>query len=323
MGWTRAIAVIVFAAGISAAHAETPTSSAPGPAPSPSQSTTKPKPSAMAEIGKVEAYLNGIHTLKAQFIQRGPDGSVAEGTVSLERPGRLRFQYGDDVPLLLVSDGTTLTFVDYDVKQVTRWPIMDTSLGILVAKTIDFKGKMIVSSTAGDDGLLRVTVQDPKRLDEGYITLIFEQHPLTLRAWDAVDPQGMVTRVTLVNAETNVALDNSLFTFKDPRALPFSRGHQRRRICGKRSRKCDRKGVAACLLNFAHLYLDKMRQDRATGYFPPDVRLVPLVMAQVLSPFACANRLSDNIRYFARSVSPWPGDLFCLEGPGMAAKIAP
>ena len=178
-------------------------------------------------LRRVEEYLNGIKSLEAGFIQRGPDGGVAEGTLSLERPGKLRFDYEEDIPLLLVSDGTTLTFVDYEVKQVTRWPIMDTPLGILVAREIDLSGDMIVSTAQEEGGLLRVTIKDPKRKGEGYISLIFEQNPLILRAWDAIDAQGLVTRVTLVNAETNVALSNALFTFKDPRALPFS-GRRRR-----------------------------------------------------------------------------------------------
>lgn len=180
-----------------------------------------------ATIDRVEAYLNGIRSLEAGFIQRAPDGAVAEGRLSLERPGRLRFDYGDDVPLLVVSDGTTLSFVDYDVKQVTRWPIMDTPLGILVAKETELGDEFMVTTSEETGGLLRVTVQDPKRLDEGYITLIFERAPLILRAWDAVDAQGMVTRVTLVNAEPNVALDDALFTFKDPRTLPFSKRRRR------------------------------------------------------------------------------------------------
>jgi len=215
MGWIRFI-VLSIATVWGAANAET---SPPGGEPAGSP--------AMAEVAAVEDYLNGIRSLEAEFIQRGPDGAVVEGVLSLERPGRLRFQYQDDVPILVVSDGTTLTFVDYEVKQVTRWPIADTPLGILVADRIDLRDAMIVSSVSGEDGLLRITVQDPERLDEGYITLIFEQNPLTLRAWDAVDPQGLVTRVTLVNAQTNVALDDSLFTFKDPRTLPFSKRRRR------------------------------------------------------------------------------------------------
>lgn len=180
-----------------------------------------------SRLEEVEAYLNSVQSLKADFIQRSPDGLVAEGTLALERPGRLRFDYAEDVPLLVVSDGTTLSFIDYDVNQVTRWPIMDTPLGILVAREINFHDGLIVNTSLGEDGLLRVSVQDPKRIDEGYITLIFEQDPMVLRAWDAVDPQGMVTRVALVNVDTNVELSRSLFDFDDPRARPFS-GRRRR-----------------------------------------------------------------------------------------------
>ncbi|MEX1147243.1 MAG: outer membrane lipoprotein carrier protein LolA [Sphingomonadales bacterium] len=182
---------------------------------------------ALEQVRRVEDYLNGMRSLKADFIQRSPDGSVAEGTLALERPGRLRFDYEEDVPLLVVSDGTTLSFIDYDVNQVTRWPIMDTPLGILVAGTIDLRSAMIVNVSEGEDGLLRVSVQDPKRLDEGYIVLILDQNPMTLRAWDAVDPQGQVTRVALVNMEPNVDVDRSRFKFEDPRTMPFS-GRRRR-----------------------------------------------------------------------------------------------
>ncbi|HEC00892.1 MAG TPA: outer membrane lipoprotein carrier protein LolA, partial [Sphingomonadales bacterium] len=87
-------------------------------------------------IKKVEESLNAIHSLRASFVQRAPDGTVAEGMVYLERPGKLRFDYGKDAPFLVVSNGSLLTFVDYEVKQVNRWPIKKTPLGILVDKEI-------------------------------------------------------------------------------------------------------------------------------------------------------------------------------------------
>ena len=48
---------------------------------------------ARADIARVETYLNRLRTLKGRFLQVASTGSLAEGTVYLSRPGRLRFEY--------------------------------------------------------------------------------------------------------------------------------------------------------------------------------------------------------------------------------------
>ena len=53
---------------------------------------------------------------------RLPAAASAAGTLQLKRPGRVRFQYGSG-DLLLVADGKTLTFVDYQVGQKSSWPL--------------------------------------------------------------------------------------------------------------------------------------------------------------------------------------------------------
>lgn len=177
-------------------------------------------------LHKIERSLNAIRTLKATFIQRAPDGSVTEGMLYLERPGKLRFDYGEDAPFLLVSNGSLLTFVDYEVKQVSRWPIKKTPLGILVDEEIKFDSKIEVPDIIRFAGLIKVPVIDPKRREYGYIILIFEESTMELRAWESVDAQGYTTRVALVNPEYNVAIDKKRFTFKDPR--PRKHGPRRR-----------------------------------------------------------------------------------------------
>ncbi len=53
------------------------------------QSATTPTDEAEA-ISRVEAYLNGIDTLRAGFVQIAPDGAVSEGTLYIQRHGQLR-----------------------------------------------------------------------------------------------------------------------------------------------------------------------------------------------------------------------------------------
>ncbi len=177
-------------------------------------------------LRKIEQSLNAIKSMKTDFIQRAPDGSVAEGVLYLERPGKLRFDFGDDAPFLVVSNGSLLTFVDYDVKQVSRWPIRKTPLGILVDDEIRFDNSIEVPDIIRFAGLVKVPVIDPKRQEYGYIILIFEESTMELRAWEVVDAQGYTTRVALVNPEYNVEIDGKYFKFKDPR--PRRHGPRRR-----------------------------------------------------------------------------------------------
>ncbi|MGH7189031.1 MAG: LolA family protein, partial [Acetobacteraceae bacterium] len=48
-------------------------------------------PQDQAELGQIQAYLNGLTSLKAKFLQIAPDGSASQGIAWLERPGRMRF----------------------------------------------------------------------------------------------------------------------------------------------------------------------------------------------------------------------------------------
>lgn len=177
-------------------------------------------------ISKIEDSLNRIRTLKATFIQRGPQGNVDEGTLFIERPGRIRFEYTDDTPILVVSNGDMLTFIDYEINQVSRWPIDKTPLGILVNDHIDLNNSDIeIPEMIRFAGLIKASVIQPDQKDYGYITLIFEESTMELKSWEVVDVQGYTTRIALLNPEYNVPIDAKMFTYEDPR--PRRRGPRR------------------------------------------------------------------------------------------------
>ncbi|HEX4026244.1 MAG TPA: outer membrane lipoprotein carrier protein LolA, partial [Rhizomicrobium sp.] len=58
-----------------------------------------------ADLDKVSAYLNAIHSLKADFIQIGPDGGVAQGEVDIQKPGQIRFAFRPPSPVSIVATG--------------------------------------------------------------------------------------------------------------------------------------------------------------------------------------------------------------------------
>tara|TARA_R110002167_G_scaffold300039_1_gene504333 strand:+ start:1263 stop:1895 length:633 start_codon:yes stop_codon:yes gene_type:complete len=172
-----------------------------------------------AEIARVEAYLNGIQSLSARFVQIGPNGELARGQLYMRRPGRLRFEYEPPTPILIVADGLWLVMQDKELGQVNRFPLYETPLGVLVAKTVDLSDGVEVRRVERQAGILRVTVIDSDRPDEGSLTIAFSDPPLLLRQWQVLDARGGVTHVALTDIRVNLPLKPELFTFIDPPAF--------------------------------------------------------------------------------------------------------
>ena len=164
-------------------------------------------------VQRVEAYLNSVRSLAADFVQIGPNGETAKGKVYLRRPGKLRFEYAPPSPLLLVADGRWLVLEDKELEHVDRWPVGDTPLAVLVADQVDLDGPVQVARVRREGGVIRLTLIDPKRADEGHITLIFNETPLELRQWEVHDAQGGVTHVSLHEPQVNVQLADRLFHY--------------------------------------------------------------------------------------------------------------
>ena len=179
-------------------------------------------------LSKIEYTLNKVRSLKATFIQRSPEGNVDEGTIFLERPGKIRFEYTNDNPILVVSDGDMLSFVDYEIKQVSRWPIDKTPLTILVDDEINLKDKDLeIPEIIRFAGLIKISILQPDQKDQGHITLIFEESTMELKSWEVIDVQGYTTRIALLNPVYNIAVDEDQFTFEDPRPRRGRRGPRR------------------------------------------------------------------------------------------------
>ena len=180
------------------------------------QPALHPPPADEADVRRIEAYLNGIHTLRAHFLQVAPDGQLSQGTAWLERPGHLRFQYDPPNPYLLVTAYGQLIFEDRSIKQVSQIPLSRTPLGILLAGHVTLSGAVTVTSIRRLPGQLQLTLVRTESPGEGSLTLTFSENPLALRQWTVLDAQRRATRVTLYDVETGVSLNPKLFEFVDP-----------------------------------------------------------------------------------------------------------
>jgi outer membrane lipoprotein-sorting protein len=171
-----------------------------------------------ADLARIEAYLDGVRTVRSSFAQRSSNGEQAQGELYLARPGRLRIEYQPPVPVLVIADGTFLIYYDRNLEQVSHVPLGSTPAGILLDQHISLaEGPLTVTGFERADNSMFVSVARADQPGEGSITLAFDADPLQLQQWSVTDAQGIVTVVTLIEPRFNVDLDRALFVFHDPR----------------------------------------------------------------------------------------------------------
>jgi outer membrane lipoprotein-sorting protein len=190
-------------------------------APAPARAESKPADAGQAEINQAVAALRAIDTLHADFIQTDAQGGRVTGTLTMKRPGRIRFQYQPGVPLLIVSDGTSLTMIDYEVRQVQRWPIRNSPLGALLDPNKDV-ARFAKLNVTGRPDLISMVVRDPGHPEYGTLTLLMVHKAsapggLELDSWIATDAQSRRTMVRLINPQYGGAVNDSVFHWTDPR----------------------------------------------------------------------------------------------------------
>lgn len=192
--------------------------------------TTKPTaqkaaltPEAQADVQAAEDYLNGLRTLKARFVQTDNSGHQAAGDFLLKRPGRMRFEYDAPVNDFIVADGTFVHYYDAKMQQQSSAPISRTLANFFLQTDIKISGDIAVDDVRRneDDSFLIITVSQAKDPLSGNLSLGFDRDTKTgtlrLRRWQVVDPQGLITEISLADIKTGISLDNDLFHYYDPK----------------------------------------------------------------------------------------------------------
>ena len=171
-------------------------------------------------LAQVQAHLRAVNSMTARFTQTDRRGRTLSGSLTIKRPGKIRFDYGRSANMLIVGDGRALNFVDYDVRQVQRWPIGDSPLSVLLDPSRDLS--RFARVVRSDDQVIMIEARDRRRREFGTITLAFARVPsapagLLLLGWNTVDAQNNLTSVRLSNQRFNVPVADSVFRWTDPR----------------------------------------------------------------------------------------------------------
>jgi outer membrane lipoprotein-sorting protein len=181
-------------------------------------------PAAVAQqatpLKAVEQSLAATRSMTASFTQADGRGRTLAGTLSLQRPGKIRFEYGAGANMLLVGDGKNLTFVDYEVGQKSAWPIARSPLAVLLSPQPNLSRIARVEPQT-NPAVLIVRARDARRPEFGTLLLAFSKNGaapggLMLEGWTAIDAQNKRTTVKLNGQRYNVAIPDSAFSYREP-----------------------------------------------------------------------------------------------------------
>lgn len=174
-----------------------------------------------APLAMVSQHLKAVNTMTARFVQTDRMGKSVSGTLSMKRPGKVRFQYQKGVPLTIVGDGKALTVYDSSVRQESRWPISNSPLAVLLDPSKDLS-RVAKVVPAPDPRMVLVEARDPKHPEFGTTTIAFNRNAsapagLMLIGWSTLDAQGNRSAVRLSDQRFNGPVDDRLFRWISPR----------------------------------------------------------------------------------------------------------
>ena len=154
--------------------------------------------------------LEAIRNLEAKFTQIAPSGNITTGKLFLSRPGRLRFEYDEPSPMLIVATGGLVYLHDSELETVESYPVSQTPLRFLLARQLDLDSAQIVSVEENQHGLKIILAAKDEDL-QGQLALIFDPEPHRLAGWSFLDPAGELTVVSLDDVEEKKRLKSRLF----------------------------------------------------------------------------------------------------------------
>ena len=164
-----------------------------------------------ADVARVEGYLNGLSTVRASFQQYTESEGLAFGRIFLRRPGRLRVEYDPPSEILLIADGTLLSYYDAELNHLEQVPLNLSPMWFLLRENVKLGGDVTITSFQKAANAILIGLVQSDEPDAGSVLLELGDKPLELRQWTITDSAGTQVRVGLYDAEFGAPLEAALF----------------------------------------------------------------------------------------------------------------
>lgn len=163
-------------------------------------------------IKYIQDYLNSVRSLKARFSQSNPkSGNLYQGSLVLQRGGKIRVQYDLPYGLIMVGNGGELRYYDQKMDKVNSTNTDSTPLGTLLADCVDFEKDIKVLDVRRSFGSIRLLVTKEGLGNGGYLVLVFSDNPIALRQWIVMDQKQNQINFSLINPVYNGVVEDKNF----------------------------------------------------------------------------------------------------------------
>jgi outer membrane lipoprotein carrier protein len=179
-------------------------------------------------IERVQARYDATHDFTAKVIQKLRVASLdktltTEGTVAFKKPGRMRWEFKEDDPQIIVADGTTLWFYRPEEQQVFKAPFDSAFRSTTPISFLTGVGRIaqdfdITLNGQSVDGKLLYLQLIPKRDagDVGVLRLRVTSDTADIRGAEVYDPLGNVSILEFEDLRRNLGLTDERFEFEVP-----------------------------------------------------------------------------------------------------------
>jgi len=172
---------------------------------------------------EVEKYLNGLASWSADFKQTVDDGHgkvvrSAAGKLSLQKPGKFRWDYSEPSEQLILADGAQIWFYDKDLQQANvrdRDASLANTPAVLLSGGASLGSQFDVTALPPSEGLewFQLIPKNPET-DFQLVRIGFRKGELATMF--LADKLNQVTQLTFTNPKRNATFAPDLFTFVPP-----------------------------------------------------------------------------------------------------------
>jgi len=176
---------------------------------------------------KLFEFYNNVKSMSASFTQttlnkRFKAAEESKGKLTMQRPGKFRWDYTVPYEQIIVADGKKLWVYDKDLEQVTVKEL-DSVIGNTPALLLSGNGSLennfeIVEIQNKSTGLDWVELF-PKDRDSSFTSMRLAFDEKYLKFMELVDGFGQTTQIKFTDIKNNPQLDADQFNFTPPKGV--------------------------------------------------------------------------------------------------------
>jgi outer membrane lipoprotein-sorting protein len=168
------------------------------------------------ELKLIENYLNNIKNLSAKFIQESGETGLVEGKFFLSRPGKMRIEYLAQPKVLIIVNGSVLSYHDVELDETSRLSTNTTPASFLTRSTISFEAKDVeITNVKKSAEQIKISVMKKNRKEAGEFSLVFSSNPLKFLKMEVKNDLDQIITVTLSDIDLFTPISDKMFVIKN------------------------------------------------------------------------------------------------------------